>query len=199
MEIPAGKIAGISGKTGTGKSTLLDILYGLRFHNSGKVLFNNIDSRYFFLPNMRAHVSLSRGKELFSGTIRENICLDRPISISQIHKILDNLGVLNLVRELPDGLETQIKNLGAPLSQGLVYCIIIARAILSGARLIIIDQLLDSIDGELRQAVLNYLRLCCDEGLFTVIISAYNTDSLKECDVVYEIKDKKIILGEGNG
>lgn len=197
MMIPAGKMVGLAGKTGSGKSTLLDILYGLRTQSSGHVMFNNVNSRYFFLPNLRAHLSLSRGRELFAGTIRENICLDRPIDLAKIHEVLYELGILNFIQDMPEGLETNITSLGNPLSQGLTYCISIARAVLSGARLIVIDQLLDSIDNELRQRVSLYLKKCCDEGLFTVLISAYNLDSLKDCDLVYEIVNKKIQLIEG--
>ena len=76
----------------------------------------------------------------------------------------------------------------------------IARAVLSGARLIIIDQLLDSIDDELREKVSHYLKKCCDEGLFTVVISAYNLNSLIDCDLVYEIVNEKIqLIEEKNG
>ncbi|BBM83488.1 peptidase domain-containing ABC transporter [Candidatus Uabimicrobium amorphum] len=197
MVIPQGKMVGLVGKTGSGKSTLLEVLYGLRTQSSGRVLFNNVDNRYFFLPNLRAHLSLSRGQELFAGTIRENICLDRPLEISKINDVLYELGILDFIQKMPDGLETKVTSLGNPLSQGLTYCIVIARAVLSGARLIIIDQLLDSIDGDLRKKIADYLKSCCEEGLFTVLISAYNLDSLQDCDLVYEIVDEKIQLIEG--
>ncbi|WP_372366506.1 peptidase domain-containing ABC transporter [Candidatus Uabimicrobium sp. HlEnr_7] len=194
MHIPEGKIVGISGKSGSGKSTFLDVLYGLRTYTSGQILYNNVDKRYFFLPNLRAHISLSRGIELFSGTIRDNICLDRPIPVSKIHEVLDDLGALELIKELPEGLDTKITSLGNPLSQGLAYCVIVTRAVLSGARLLIIDQILDSIDNELRKTVLSYLQRCCQAKMFSVLISSYNTSSLSKCDLVYELNNHKIEL-----
>lgn len=113
--------------------------------------------------------------------------------LAYLEKVLDSLGILSDIQTLPQSLKTKITPNKSFLSQGQSCCLIIARAIIAGSRLIIIDQLLDYLDYELRSRVLQYLRQLVKNGEFTLILSGYNRNVLENCDVAYEIKDKKFL------
>lgn len=150
FEIPSGARMMLTGASGTGKSYLLDLLFGLRTPASGHILINGMDPRDLRLDELRRHVVLIRNVELFEGTIAENVHLERPnVSTNDVRDALEQVGLLDMVLKLKDGLDTHIVSTGFPLSANECRKLMIARGIVARPRLLLIDDgLIDAMSDE---------------------------------------------------
>lgn len=145
--VPAGARIGVTGPNGGGKSTLADILFGLREASRGTVQLDGVDLRELSLVLLRQELVLVRGVELFPGTIIDNIRLGRAsVSHADVMQALETVGLLDEMLALPDGLETTLHPHGRPLSHRQACRLMFARALAGHPRLIIIDGTLDRID-----------------------------------------------------
>lgn len=176
----------VVGSRGTGKSTLLELLYALRRPIRGRLEVGGQDPRDLRLSTYRTHVCLVRKNELFTGTIEENIHVHRPgISKQEIRQALNDLGVLNEFLLLPDGLETVILPNGTPLSDQQTCMVLLARAMVAHPKLLLIDGIIDEIhDSEIDaicDAFLSYLGPC------TTIIATGRNELVQRCGVVLNL------------
>ena len=158
LEIPRGEKLMISGPTGSGKTHLLDLLFGLRAPSEGHILVNGTDPRDLRPDAYRRQVSLIREVEIFTGTIAENVQLERPdISFQDVRDALEAAGLLDEVLHLPEGLETHLVSTGHPLTANQTRKLMIARAIAGHPRLLLIDQLIDALPDDDAEQITQYL------------------------------------------
>ncbi len=144
--------------SGGGKTTLADLLGGLRLPMSGRVELNGIDLRDLRLESLREQIAIVGRLEFIEDTVIENIRLGRSeISNAAIRQVLDELGLLKELLQLPDSLQTEVIDGGAPLSSSQFRRLLIARAIVSRPRLLVIDGLLDELDENVRDPVFRTL------------------------------------------
>jgi putative ABC transport system ATP-binding protein len=146
FQVASGERLGLMGHNGSGKSTLADLLYGLREPESGVVTINNVDMRDLPLAELRSHVSLVRDVEIFPGTLLDNLRMGQPLSHDEARQLLERVGLLDEVQLLPNGMNTELHPSGRPLSRVQASRLMIARAIASRPRLLILDDALDQID-----------------------------------------------------
>ncbi|TWT97937.1 Alpha-hemolysin translocation ATP-binding protein HlyB [Botrimarina colliarenosi] len=151
-KIIAGQRVALLGGSGSGKSTLMRMLYGLERPNAGHVEIEGTDPRDVRPDVLREQVALVSEPELFEGSIGENVHLHRPsIAASEVRAALDSVGLLDTVLRLPDGLDTEVNATGGPLSMTQQRLLMLARALASRPRLLLIDGMLDCIaDSDLR-------------------------------------------------
>lgn len=155
MELAPGESVALVGPPGSGKSTLIDVLCGLRQPSSGHVELDGIDLRELRPDSLREHLSVCRGVEIFPGTIDENVHLCRPhISALDVREALDAVDLLDELLKLPDGLNTPLQTHGAPLSASQAVRLMLARAIVGRPRLLLIDGTLDVLTDETLAEVL---------------------------------------------
>lgn len=148
----------LMGACGSGKSQLLDLLFGLRIPAEGHVAINGVDPRDLRPDALRKHVALVRDIELFSGTLEENVHLERPdVSTSDVREALERVGLIDDVLRLPDGLNTHIVDSGFPLTTNQLRKLMIARAIVGRPRLLLIDGMIDAFSDEEAQQLTNML------------------------------------------
>lgn len=152
-EISPGEFVALLGNAGSGKSRLCDVIYGLRSPHSGHLTIDSSDPRDLRPDVLRRRVALARDVEFFEGTISENIHLERPsVSSSDVNSVLDQLGVLDELLMLPDGLGTKLAANGGSLSSSQLRRLMLARSIVGQPGLILIDGLLDGFsDAELEE------------------------------------------------
>jgi putative ABC transport system ATP-binding protein len=144
FDVQSGQRWAVTGPTGSGKSVLLDLLFGLRTPTFGHITINGVDPRDLRPDVLRKMVSLVRDVEVFQGTVAENVHLERPdISTSDVRDVLELIGLLPFILKLPDGLDTELCPTGAPLSQNQKKKLMLARAIVGRPNLMLIDTLLD--------------------------------------------------------
>jgi len=188
-EVAPGERLGLSGPTGAGKSTLADVLFGLRSPSSGVVRIDSTDVRDVPLDQLRSHVALVRNVELFSATIVDNVRLGREhLSLDEVTAALDAVGLLDELLALADGLNTVLQPHGRPLSHRQACRLMIARAIVGRPRLLVLDGALDQIDREAERARLIPV-LFADDAPWTLICITERPDLLARCSRVMVLRD----------
>lgn len=144
--IDGGERVAVYGPTGSGKSTVLDMLFGAEEPIRGHVEIEHSDPRDLRPDVLREHVALAGEPEIFAGTIAENVHVGRPgITATDVRNALHLVGLLDTALSLPDGLETPINASGRPLSTSQQRLLTLARAIAGQPRLLLVDSLLDSL------------------------------------------------------
>lgn len=197
-EIPAGSRIGLTGRTGGGKSTLLDILFGLRSPLSGALELDETDSRNVGLADWRTSAALIRNPEVFDGTIAENLRLGhKDLTTNDLRDALRTAGLWEAIQVLPDGLETRLTSAGRPLSQGQMIRLMLARAIVHQPRLLLIDEALDQIEDPIECSQL-VERLVDRRNPWTAVISTRRTEVLERCDGVFSLESGKLICQSTN-
>lgn len=145
-DITSGSRWAITGGSGTGKSTLLDILFGLRSPTFGHVLMDGIDPEDMRPDMLRDEVAMIRDIEIFQGSISENVTIHRAnISLSEVRESLEAVGLLETVLSLPEGLETQLTGPNCRLTPNQLRKLMIARGIVGNPRLLLVDGILDEL------------------------------------------------------
>lgn len=191
ISIKKGSKVGIIGKTGSGKSTFLDILMGLLQPTFGNIF---IDGQMITSVNRGswqkniAHVPQS--VYLSDSTIKENIAFGVPckeIDISRMHAVTAQAQLVEFIDRLPQKYDTCVGERGMQLSGGQRQRIGIARALYKRADLIIFDEATSALDEETENNVMNEI-INLDVNL-TIVIVSHRVSTLKKCDVIYEIKD----------
>ncbi len=160
LEIVAGEKLALFADSGTGKTTLAELITGLRLPTEGRLLINDIDLRLCHLPSLRKKMNLIRRIEIQQTSILDNLQLNNPdIKLEQINSLLKQLNLLDTILDLPKGFDTVLTVMGTPLSTVQVKLLVIARAILQSPKLLILDGLLDEIDAasleQVNQILLN--------------------------------------------
>ncbi len=147
LSIAPGEKVAVYGGNGSGKSLLADLLMKFHVADSGKLLLNRQNIEDLNPQSIRSQVKLVRGVEAFRGTIEDNLKMGRSdLSKRDIRDALESVGMGPEIEMLKDGLETWLREDGRPLSSGQVTRLMIARALLVKPGLLIIDELLDTID-----------------------------------------------------
>ncbi|MCA9024556.1 MAG: ATP-binding cassette domain-containing protein [Planctomycetaceae bacterium] len=158
LHVASGERLAIVGPSGSGKSVLLDLIYGTRNPSTGHLAIDGVDPGDLRPDALRRHVTLVRDVEVFEGTIAENIHLERPdVSTIDVRDVLEEVGLLDSVLRLPDGLDTRLVDRGSPLSTNQARKLMLARAIVGRPRLLLVDGLLDALPDEDAKALLEKL------------------------------------------
>jgi putative ABC transport system ATP-binding protein len=146
LKVAPGERVMLTGPSGTGKSLLLDFLYGLRDPSAGHVEIDGMDPRDFRPDALRKRVALVRNPEIFSGTVLENVHLERPdVSVHDVREVLEKVGLLETILELPHGLDTQMIDVEDPLTKNQAIKLVLARAMVGRPCLLLVDGLLDAL------------------------------------------------------
>lgn len=158
FRIESGKRVALVGDPGSGKSTLVDLISGVRQPKSGHIEMDRIDLRELRPDSLRQHIGVCRATEIFSGTIDENVHLGRPdISAEDVREALDTVGLLGELLKLPEGLGSRLHAGGAPLSASQAIRLMVARAIVGRPRLLLVDGTLDLLADDIAVAVMKNL------------------------------------------
>lgn len=144
-----GERVALVGPSGAGKSTLAQLLFGLRAPTEGTIELDGIDLRHLRLESARRQIALVGEREVFDGTVAENVHLERPeVSLASVRDSLAKVDLLEKVMSSPGGLALRVSTGGAPFSSGEARRLAIARAIAGEPRLLILDEALDPLDGQ---------------------------------------------------
>lgn len=186
LTIQPGERVALLGPNGAGKSTLIDLIMALREPQHGYVEYDGADVRDYSLEALRNQISVVKNIEIFEGTVLDNVRMDRPdVSPADVRCALQEVGLLSDVLDLPDGLHTQLWTGGKPLSLGQSQRLMLARAIVGRPRLLVLDELLDDMDRELRDEVLPAI-FRRDAG-WTLLVITHSHEVARLCDRQIEI------------
>lgn len=139
----------ITGESGSGKSTLLKILIGFLKDYNGNVLYNNVELKEISPNSIYNNISyIEQNVYIFNGTIKENIILGQDFSDDDLYDALNKSCLLNFINELPDGVNSIIKENGKNISGGQKQRIALARAVIRKIKFIILDEGTSALDKE---------------------------------------------------
>jgi ATP-binding cassette subfamily B protein len=193
LEARAGTITAFAGPSGSGKSTLVALLLRFADPASGRITVNGIDVREFQLAGWRGCVCVAQQENpLFTATIRDNIAYSKPgASMAEVWTAVRRAGLESFIRSLPHGLGTMLGEKGAKLSTGQAQRISLARALLRGAPILLLDEPTASLDGATEELVLDGIRQWLSDAPASrmVIIATHRRTSAAIADQVFEMTD----------
>lgn len=180
FDFKPGTCTAIVGETGAGKTTLLRMILALIRPDSGNVYIYNKVERLIVSPLTRCNITyVPQGNTMLSGSIRDNLLLGNvDATEEQMYKALDE-ACADFVRELPDGLDTEMTEQGGGLSEGQAQRICIARALLRNSPLMILDEATSALDPETEKKLLDNI---LEENSRTVIFITHRPVVLRYCD-----------------
>jgi ATP-binding cassette subfamily C protein CydC len=197
MDIAPGTRVGVLGPSGSGKSTLAALALKVAAPDAGRVLLGRVDIASLAAADVRARIGwLSQATHLFDDTIRNNLLLARPdADDAALWAALDAARIGDAVRALPDGLDTWVGEGGARFSGGQGRRLALARALLSPAPVLILDEPCAGLDAETERAFLATLNEVA-EGR-TVILIAHRLIGVEKLDRIYRLSGGKAVAAAG--
>ena len=191
LRLPKGSFTVITGSSGIGKSTLLKLLLGVCRADSGRLYLELEDGELSVDRSLRRLFAyVPQGNLLLSGTLRENLTIAKPDATEgEIDMALYVSAMTEYLPQLPRGLETVIGESGAGLSEGQAQRLAIARAILGGAPVLLLDECTSALDEETERLVLGRIRDLRDR---TCIAVTHRPAALELCDLRLEMTDKML-------
>jgi ATP-binding cassette subfamily B protein len=193
---PSGTRVGIFGKTGAGKTTLVSLL--TRFYDpaAGQILLDGEDLRNYKIADLRNQFSIVLQEPvLFSTSIEENIAYGRPgADRKDIKKAALAANAHDFIMALSDGYDTLVGERGMSLSGGERQRIALARAFLTDAPILILDEPTSSVDTQTEASIMGAMERLM-EGR-TVFMIAHRLSTLDNCDAMLEIRDGQLIAVE---
>ena len=141
FRIAPGEHVALVGPTGSGKTTVIRLLCRLYEPQRGRILLDGIDIRQLPIPPLRQRLGVVlQDTFLFSGNVADNLRLDAPISSEALHQICAELGLEPLLRRLPDGLATELRERGGNLSSGERQLLSVARVAIRDPSVLVMDE-----------------------------------------------------------
>ena len=193
FHVEPGQTVGIIGATGSGKSSLINLICRFYDVNQGRVLVDDIDVRNLNLQTLRGNIGIAmQDVFLFSDTIEGNIAYGNPdCTFEQVQAAAKIANADEFIREMPEGYDTIIGERGVGLSGGQKQRISLARAILKDPSIIILDDTTSAIDMEAESMIQNELKKISDER--TVFIIAHRISSIIHADQILVLDNGRLV------
>ena len=193
FKIPSGSTVGIIGATGSGKSTLVQLIPRLYNINSGEILIDNINIENIDVELLREEVGMVLQKNtLFSGTIRENLKWGNKNATDEELDLVCNIAqATEIINKMPNGYDEYIEQGGANLSGGQKQRLCIARALLKKPKILIFDDSTSAVDTKTDELIRRGLQSYMPET--TKIIIAQRILSVQNADIILVIEKGKVV------
>ena len=198
LDVPAGKSMALVGSSGSGKSTIVQLIQRFYDPTEGAVLLDGTDLRSLNLRWVRRHMGLvSQEPALFSGTIRQNIAYGREdATAEEIEAAAAAANAAMFITQLPLGYETQTGERGVQLSGGQKQRVAIARAVLRNPRILLLDEATSALDSESERVVQAALDALIAAGGRTSIIIAHRLSTIRDADCI-TVLSKGAVVQQG--
>ncbi|MGI4853438.1 MAG: peptidase domain-containing ABC transporter [Janthinobacterium lividum] len=186
LNVDAGQKVAVHGALGSGKSTLLDLMASFRTPSTGHIEIGGHDYRSLLLESLRSQVVLVRRPEVFAGTLLENLCMGADLDLGQVRTVLEQVGLKPAVSRLPEAMLTRLATGGAPLTRTEALRLTVARALLLQPGVLLVDGVLDELEGLRADDPLTQTLLAQDAP-WTLVLTSDRPDILRRCDRVYRL------------
>ncbi len=193
MTIRCGQSIGVKGRSGAGKSTAIDILMGLLKPQEGAVLIDGINIREDMGGWHQLISYVPQTIYLIEDSVRANVAFGIPeneIDDSEVWRALREAQLEEFVRQMPDGLDSNIGERGVRISGGQRQRLGIARALYTNPQVLVFDEATAALDQETESAIIESINAL--HGKKTMIIIAHRLTTIEDCDVIYQVENGKI-------
>lgn len=192
LEIPPESFVCLTGETGTGKSSLVNLIPRLEDPSEGEIFIGGVNIKDIPLSSLRKNIAIVPQEiSLLSGTISENIIFGRKGITEEMAKRAAKIARIDdFIENLPEGYSTIIGERGITLSGGQRQRVALARAIASNPRILILDDATSSVDPETELAI--FSRIVKNIEGITVVLVSLRYSAMKYATTVYELEDGEI-------
>ena len=199
MTIPAGSNIAVVGRTGAGKTSLVNLIPRLFDPTEGDIFIDGVNVKDWNLEKLRKAIGyVPQETFLFSTTIKENIAFGVDnASMKQIEEAADSAQVLDNILDFEKKFETLVGERGITLSGGQKQRTAIARAIIKNPRIVIFDDSLSAVDTKTEDAILEHLRVKLAH--VTTIMISHRISTVKNADTIFYIHDGSIVESGTHG
>ena len=193
FKVKPGQTVGIIGATGSGKSTLMNLLCRFYDVSSGEILIDNVNVKNYDLFCLRNNIGMAmQDVFLFSDTIEGNIAYGNPnASFEEVKEAARIANADDFIKETPDGYDTIVGERGMGLSGGQKQRISLARALLKDPSIVILDDTTSAVDMETESHIQDALKNLSDSR--TVFLIAHRISSIKDADLILVLDNGRII------
>ena len=196
FSVEPGQIVAILGKTGSGKSTIINLIPRFYDVRAGRVTIDGIDVRQVTLDSLRKQTGIVlQETTLFQGTVRDNIAYGRPdSSLEEVVAAARMAQAHDFIQDLSDGYDTPVGERGVGLSGGQKQRIAIARALLVDPRILILDDSTSSVDAETEYQIQQALTQLMQNR--TTFVIAQRISTVRNADIIILLDDQRL-AGQG--
>lgn len=193
FRVKSGQTVGILGSTGSGKSTIMNLLCRFYDVTDGEVLVDGKNVKDLDLYNLRQNIGMAmQDVFLFSDTIEGNIAYSNPdCSFEAVEKAAIMADADSFIRQMPDGYDTIVGERGVGLSGGQKQRISLARALLKEPSILILDDTTSAVDMETESYIQQQLNAI--DHKCTIFVVAYRISSIKDSDLILVLNDGRIV------
>ncbi|MFL0120891.1 ATP-binding cassette domain-containing protein [Tenacibaculum maritimum] len=183
----------IQGESGSGKSSLLQLIAGIIEPTSGSIFINDLSLKGINKNDYRSNLGLSLSNESpFEGTIRENVTFGSlTINDEDIHAVFSKIGLTEFLKQQPQGLDTDLKPEGKLIGYTISKKLILARAIINKPKLLILEDPLDHLEAEEVKSIIDYITAPTQP--WSLMIVSYNNAWKEKCNKKITFKNGAII------
>jgi ATP-binding cassette subfamily B protein len=193
FEARRGETVALVGHTGSGKSSIMNLLLGFYEPDKGTISIDGQDISKLSKQALRKHMGIVlQDPYLFAGDIKFNVSLyNKDISIDRVKSVLKDVGAATFIEQLPGGYDEQVVERGSTLSSGQRQLISFARALAFDPSILILDEATASIDSETEGLIQQALRVV-SEGRTTLVI-AHRLSTIREADLILVLHRGEIV------
>ena len=193
MNIPIGAAIGIVGTSGSGKTTIVDVMLGLLNLQTGKIMADGVDVQTNYEGWLKNIGYIPQTIFMIDSTIRKNVAFgfaDEDIDDERVWEVLKEAQLDEFVRGLPEGLDTGIGERGIRISGGQRQRIGIARALYEDPEVLVLDEATSALDNDTEAAIMDSINRL--HGKKTLVIIAHRLQTIEKCDMVFRVENGKI-------
>ena len=194
FEVKSGQAVALLGSTGSGKTSLINLLPRFHEYTDGRILLDGVELKDYSREYLRRQIGIVEQEPfLFSRSIRENISygVGRDVSAKEIEQAADAAAIHNVILTFPDGYDTLVGEKGVTLSGGQKQRVTIARTLLKNPRILILDDSTSSVDMETEAEIRAALNRLMEDR--TTFIIAHRIQSVMNADLILVLDKGKVI------
>jgi subfamily B ATP-binding cassette protein MsbA len=194
LKIPVNQTIALIGESGSGKTTIANVIAGLFRPNSGEILIDDVPLSHYDLNSYRSKIGyISQESVVFNDNIFNNITFwadPTPENIARFHQVLERASLTDFINSLPDKEKTNLGDNGLLISGGQKQRISIARELYKNCEILILDEATSALDSETERIIQENIEKL--HGSYTMIVIAHRLSTIKEADIIYLLENGKV-------